>query len=469
MKKESLDKTASLAASQAGAFASSQQTAATDAFFQGMDLFRQAAERHHKVPHTISQGNLFEYIEAAKFNADAALKGSTLRAHVTAAEGAPTAAADLFIKNGDQVVREVQAKSSDHSAWLTHSLADSKYNNMQKLVPKGQEDRVRELAQARADTGTLKANEHLDTVKNVTDELSHDGVASGGTSYKESRFATDDPKIYAAANELKFVAKEAGSAGLKGGVTGFVVGGAISVVSNAFALSKGNVTWKEAGQAVMTDAGKSGLRSGATGALGAVVRTGASKAGFAALSKSNVATAIAAGMIDVGVTLYDLVQGDISGEEAMEKVGQTGVSTISSIYAGAAAGALFGPVGMIVGSAAAYLVASQLFQACWSLAEHAKLSDERASQLLVWAEEAAQVMEQQRLEFENRVEETLQVRRSEFTNLFVNIDVGMVTKDPSVTTRALTELVSMFGQKLQFASFEEFDRFMLESDEPLVL
>ncbi len=60
---------------------------ATDTMQQGMDLFRIAAKKLGAVNPKIAQGNLFEYIEAAKFNADAALKGSPLKASITAAEG----------------------------------------------------------------------------------------------------------------------------------------------------------------------------------------------------------------------------------------------------------------------------------------------------------------------------------------------------------------------------------------------
>jgi hypothetical protein len=312
-------------------------------------------------------------------------------------------------------------------------------------------------------------NDHADTARYVSGELKHGGVTSGGSTYRENLFAATSPKLYATLQEMKYVAKEAGSAGIKGGVTGFVVSGAISAVKNGIAISSGEVTLQEAGQAVWEDASKSGIRSSATGALGAVVRTGASKAGIAALSKSNVATAVAAGMIDVGVTLYDLAQGEISGEEAMEKIGQTGLSTMGSIYAGAAAGAIFGPVGMLVGSVGGYLVASQVFQACASIAKHARLADESATQLLAWAEEAERVMEQQRAELERQVEATLQIRSTEFSKLFAEIDVGMLSRDPIDTTRALTELLSMFGQKLHFTSFKEFDDFMLETDGPLIL
>ena len=55
------------------------------------------------------KGNLFEYIEAAKFNADAASKGMSAKAVVTDVYD-QGAAADILIKDGGRVQKEVQAK-----------------------------------------------------------------------------------------------------------------------------------------------------------------------------------------------------------------------------------------------------------------------------------------------------------------------------------------------------------------------
>lgn len=103
-------------ASQLGAASSADQAAATDAMRDGMNLFRQAAQNLENVNVEQSKGNLFEYIEAARFNTSATENGSNLVAEVTAAQGQPTAPADIVIKSGDEVVKEVQAKASRSSA-----------------------------------------------------------------------------------------------------------------------------------------------------------------------------------------------------------------------------------------------------------------------------------------------------------------------------------------------------------------
>ncbi len=153
-----------------GAKVSQSHANATDAISQGMDAFRMAAEKLGAVNPKISQGNLFEYIEAAKFNADAALKGSSVKAVVTAAEGNPHAAADLLIKDGNQVVQEVQAKSMNRVSNLTDSLSNPKYEGMQKLVPNGNGEQVKELARQSSQSSN---DDYGDTAKNVTDKLKY--------------------------------------------------------------------------------------------------------------------------------------------------------------------------------------------------------------------------------------------------------------------------------------------------------
>ena len=82
---------------------------ATNAATEGMRLFQE------KVNSSIIQngqfefykGNLFEYIEAAKFNTEAARLGSSTRAVVTDAIGRSADAADIELVSGGKVLEQV--------------------------------------------------------------------------------------------------------------------------------------------------------------------------------------------------------------------------------------------------------------------------------------------------------------------------------------------------------------------------
>jgi len=172
-------------------------------------------------------------------------------------------------------------------------------------------------------------------------------------------------------------------------------------------------------------------------------------------------------VIETGVSLYRFAKGEMSGEQLAEHLGQSGTSTLSSMYAGAAAGAVFGPVGAVVGSMAGYLVASSVYQSSMAILRSARLAQAEADRLEAICREAVAEMHRQRAEFERLVEQRLNARRQEFAACFALVDAGTRSGEPSRAVEGLANLAAIFGQKLQFASFAEFDRFMKESDEPL--
>ncbi len=455
-----------LGASIYGAEVSVPHANATDAMQQGMDLLRVAAERLGAVNPKIAQGNLFEYIEAAKFNADAALKGSTFKAVVTATEGSSHAAADLLIRDGDRVIQEVQAKSMNSVSNLTNALSKTKYKGMQKLVPDGNGSKVRELAYERSQH---KADDFADTAKNVTDKLKYDRVESEGTSYQENLWAAENPEFYAAVAEVKYVASEAVVTGTNSAIAGFVIGGAISGVKNTIAAWNQDITVEEAIADTLKDGGKSALRSGFTGGTGTIVRYGATKLGVKALGKSNVAMAVAAGIIDTGASIYSFAKGEITAEELTERIGQTGVCTTYSLYTGAAAGAVLGPVGAAIGSMVGYLIASSVYQSATAIFKEARLAEAEAERVIAICEEACKTMRKQRAEFQRLFKAKFQATCGEFEACFAAIDKGLASENYDLTTQSLADFVSIFGKKLQFETFEEFDGFMMNSDQPLIL
>jgi len=439
---------------------------ATDAIVQGMNLFGKAAEKLGAVNPKIAQGNLFEYIEAAKFNANAKLNDSSLQVIVTAAEGNPHAATDLLIKDGDSIIREVQAKSMNRVGNLTDSLSHDKYKEMQKLVPDGNGLQVRELAQKRSKHST---DDYADTANNVTDKLKYGQVESEGTSYQENLWAAENPELYAAAIEAKYVASEALATGANAAMAGLVIGGAISGVKNTIAVLNQDLAVREAITNTAIDGGKSAVRSGITGAGGTVIRYGATKLGVKALSKSNIAVAVAAGVIDIGVSVYSFVKGEITAEELAERIGQTGTCTTYSLYTGAAAGAVLGPVGAVMGSMAGYLIAASIYQSATTIFKEARLAEVEAEYVIAMCDVACKTMKEQREEFQRLFKVVFQARCDEFEACLDAIDQGLAFENYDLTTRSLANFVSLFGKKIQLESFEEFDDFMMNSDQSLIL
>ena len=75
---------------------------ATEGSFEDMTNLLSKASKLKNVSFEQGKGNLFEYIEAAKFNADAALKGVNAKAIVTDIYDSG-AAADILIKDNNGI------------------------------------------------------------------------------------------------------------------------------------------------------------------------------------------------------------------------------------------------------------------------------------------------------------------------------------------------------------------------------
>ncbi|MFW6029504.1 MAG: hypothetical protein ACOCRO_04545 [Halanaerobiales bacterium] len=463
--KKDANDSSSFVGGQIGSFLSRNHANATNAAIEGMDLFRNAANNLSNVDIKIKQGNLFEYIEATKFNIDSAIKNSGLKAVLTAEEGKPHAAADILIKKDNKVVEKIQAKSYNRAKDATYRISNGKYRNMQKLVNSDKADRVKELATKRSVPGTLKEKDYRDTAKNVTGKLNKDNVSSAGTSYDEMLDAAKNPEKYANKIEFKKMTNEIKITSVQAAKAGVLIGGAISIAKNGIKLSKGEIEARDATINVIKDSGKAGVRSGATGTLGAGIRVTAQKAGLNGLAKANVATSIASGVINIGSTVYSFAKGDINLEKAVENIGETGLSTTSGIYYGAVSGLVFGPAGAIAGSIAGYLIATNVYQSCIAILKDVKLAEEESERVIALCNAAIIEIGNQRKEFENLVEQKLEMNKQVFDKCFSDIDSAFNLDNPDLVVFSLSNLTQYFGEKLKLINFDDFDNYMKNNDE----
>ena len=186
--------------------------------------------------------------------------------------------------------------------------------------------------------------------------------------------------------------------------------------------------------------------------------------------KSNITTAVAAAAIDVGTTVYDFARGKISAEEAGERIGETGCSAAGGIYAGAAAGAVFGPPGAIVGSMVGYMATAWVYQSGMAILKKGRLAKEEAARLEALCDEAVQEWSRRRQEFEARMAALLEKRQIAFGRCFEMIDEALEADDTDKAVRSLARLAAMTGSALKFQGFEEFKEFMeQETDVRLVI
>ena len=179
---------------QVGAELASGEAVATDAFARQMALFAERAKE--QTNGKLLKGKLFEFIEAAKFDRNAARAGKTGRAHVTAAEGQPTSAVDIALTDVSGKPRDVQAKAWGKAKDLANQATKEKYEGMDVLVPK---DKVETTNRILTQTGENRE---------VVGELRSGGTASGGTNSVELEWATNNPKLYRLAVEVGQIGRE---------------------------------------------------------------------------------------------------------------------------------------------------------------------------------------------------------------------------------------------------------------------
>ena len=303
---------------------------ATNAAINGMDLFRwKMGTPIIKNGHFDQQkGNLFEYIEAAKFNTDAASKGMSAHAVVTDVYD-QGAAADILIEADGKVQKEVQAKFvKSFNNGVENSAAKSvldqtggqnghwgKYKSMDRLIRKDDHynaegsllEEAKKLSKDRAESGNIHAEDFRDVHEHLTDELYYGDATSGGTTFEEIQTAYASPYKYAKAFERKAVRAEMKCTSANMAKANFVTTGIVSGITNMFEIFQDKKELADALHDVGADAVKGAARGSATGVVSTAIRYKGIKAGSALLSDSAAATVMAGGIIDGGVAAFAVV------------------------------------------------------------------------------------------------------------------------------------------------------------------
>lgn len=454
--------------STAGGFIGTGQAtaeqAASDQFIDDMGIFGEAAERLLNVSDGIKQGNLFEFIETAKFNCEAARAGSNVRAHVTATEGRPQAAADIEIRNGAEVLERVQAKSSERAVNATGEFRDPKYSGMQKLTNPEHAERVEELSRQRAASGNIYAEEYSDTAENVTGELHHGEISSGGTSHAEAMRAAANRELYQIEKHTEQALREAGVTALNAAQANAVISGSVSLIKNSYMTWKAEQSIATAAGEVVQDTTKGAVKGAAIGGLSGGIRYGAEAAGLEALSQPVVATGVAAGALKSGVAVYSMIKGDITPSECILKIGQGGANTMTSIGMSSAALAVGAGPAIVLGAGFAGVMVSQtLYRSVKSVIEHAALTAAELEQA-----RALLIVTKQRIASETaRFQEDFERLYGRLESEFDAILPSLRGDDTVSVFNGLARLAMVTNRKLLFQSQTEFNAFMEDPETKL--
>ncbi len=450
-------------------------TERTFSIFNNSDRLIELAEKWKNLAADKAQGHIFEQLEVIKFNFDALNKDSDLFAKTTASMGLPHDKVDIVIKRGQTIVREVQAKSCNSAARSAFALSDAEYKEMQRLAPSDQIEKIKDLLKKRIDSGTLKAQDYEQTLRNIKKSLEHENVSSPGTTYQESLDSTNVKVAEKVADDfkLKSALTDMHESGKRAGNIGALATGGISAISGLYSLHKGEIEVGELVSRVAVDSAKGyatgyvvtamskGLTHTTTYYLGeSVART---------FARSNAPVAIASGVVNASKSLISYLNGEIDDERLLEEISHTAITSTSSFYYGAL-GQVAIPipvVGAMVGAGVGYFIGNILHQSGLIALGDSKVVKEakerrRAVQIMCLA--AIPEIQKNRLELENYLESYFSQRKNEFLGSFNMLDNALCSWNPDDFVSGLERINNQFGASLQFKSFAEFDGFM-RSDE----
>lgn len=311
--------------------------------------------------------------------------------------------------------------------------------------------------------------EHVAELKSALAQRGYKNRVEGYTQLSETESATKNYPRFAAIRGGKSVVKETAAAAKEAAPTGAALGGAISIIRNTYGYAKGEVDGWEAAANVVEDTAKSGLTAAVAGGTAKLIERGAKEAGVKALTKANAPVAAASVLIDVSSTVRALANGKISTEAAARELAGKACNTMASLYGGAVVGMAFGPVGAVVGSIACYMMSASVYQSCMDISERTCLAEREAARVTALCNEAARALDEQRRLLESRLDAGLAERRDRIAACFRDVDASLRANSREDAVKGLSGLVELYGRELELAKFEEFDKFMTESDDPLVI
>lgn len=343
---------------------------------KGAERIQDVAQHWKNTSQEQIAGRIAEEFHAASYNIDAAAKGLDAKAATGSSSGLPTAAEDIIITRGRQIVDSAQVKYHATPAKTTLQISRTKYDGLQRVVPSDQHERVREIAAKRGIDGLGQRN-FPDVAKNASDRIRSCGAESTPLSRTEALNIAKAPEqganklnSLARSREMQAQQKLRVTKGLvKGRLTGAVksgaaagaaVGGGISAVSNIIEYANGTKSSKDAVVDTITDTAACAATGAAVSGAAIVAEAALLRVGAGALAGGAAPVAVGLTAVEVVKDFGRLVNGDIDGEKFAKKTGSNlvkGGATWGGMEGGAVIGTAICPgIGTVVGGVVGGLV-----------------------------------------------------------------------------------------------------------------
>ncbi|GGI03548.1 hypothetical protein [Egicoccus halophilus] len=435
------------------------------------------ARQHANKASHFAAGHAFEFVETLKFNAASARAGETLRAVTTASMGQSTAAADIIISRDGDLVREVQAKFYENAREALNAFEAEKYDGMQRLASADKVEDLRDLLSRRLGMNPdgIRVSGYRDVERNLTGELHHDGVSSGGTSRAEAQRAAGDPSGWLREQQVGSMVNETLAAAAVGAAAGGVFTAAAQSLRLGLAAQHGEIGIAESIVEIATTSATAAVRSGTTSGLAQVIQIGARNSQmFSPLAETTAPVAIASAVISTGQAAYDYALGRTSRDELIDRCGEVALRNTGA-WAFGIIGQAVVPVpvvGALVGSTAGYLTSAIVLEG-FKLARLAAADADAAEARLVSIEDeimtAIMRLEECRLTVEATIATEVDVFETTLLPTMDRLESALTDGHASDALDAMVNLNLELGAKLDWSTLPEFDEFMADHTSSLRL
>lgn len=344
-------------------------------------------------------------------------------------------------------------------------LPSEQFSDAQQYCKK-QADRFREQALAAEKAGKVVEAKRLMEYANNYDELA-ENVQDSGLSTEDALDYRANPETATAGDILRASHR----AGIEGAKYGVVIGGAISILTNAVSVVQGRKEIDDAVVDLAADTAKAGVLGYTSAAIGSVIK-GTMQQSTSQYTRSLASTSAPALVVSVCLSLSTsikkVVTGEISEAQFLIEVGEKGAGMLSAGMM-SAIGQIVIPIpfiGAAIGGMIGYTISSFFYQSTLDAARGVELSREKLERIKA-IEEAARARiaeEQEILDAFTRLE--VPQLCAETKNLFLAVSNGSNSIDEMAN--AISEYATLMGKTLQFQTMTEFDIFM-NSDKPLML
>lgn len=310
-------------------------------------------------------GFIAEQYHAQTFNLNAEAGGSQYRARVLEPDGKRYAKNSvdvaIFDKNG-KPVKKYQSKYYKDASGTSKAAGNGNYNSQRMLTAPEQAEKVQEYLRAKGSKKTV--TDHIEapdgTASIPLTKADAKQMQNNAQSGKMNEFNWNDS--YQTKTVATKIAKKAGYAAVQGAVIG---------VGFDLARKMWNgeeINGEEIVETALTSSADSGIKAAAAGAI----KLGAEKGLVSSILKDTSAAAnVAFVAIENAKVAGQVMSGELSGKEGIEKMEQTTVATVAGLSAagkgavvGEVIGAVFGPVGIaiggFIGGTVAYIAGSKV-------------------------------------------------------------------------------------------------------------